>query len=88
MRRNAKVASPRAGNSSARHALVESAWTYPRSTGTGVQHQQRQVGLPDPMRNPSYRCLMTQGKRDGGSAAIARKIAGCPKPDEPEPKRM
>ena len=30
------------GNSRARKALVEAAWTYRHSAGTGVQHQQRQ----------------------------------------------
>ena len=34
------------GNAHLRRVLVEAAWTYRHSAGTGVQHQQRQKDLP------------------------------------------
>src|SRR5689334_5246614 len=41
----------KAGNSSARKALVEAAWTYRHSAGLGVGHQRRQQGLPEQVRD-------------------------------------
>jgi transposase len=76
----------KAGNSHARKALVEAAWTYRHSAGTGVQHQQRQAALPEPVRDIAwkaqtrlcarYRRLMAKGKRATVVVvAIAREIA-------------
>jgi transposase len=76
----------KAGNASARKALVEAAWTYRHSAGTGVQHQQRQKGLSESVRAIAwkaqtrlcarFRRLMTKGKRNTIVAvAIAREIA-------------
>ncbi len=74
------------GNSHARKALVEAAWTYRHAAGTGVQHQQRQSALPEPVRAIAwkaqtrlcarYRRLMAKGKRATVVVvAIAREIA-------------
>jgi transposase len=74
------------GNSRARKALVEAAWTYRHSAGMGVQHQQRQKDLPEVVRDIAwkaqarlcawFRCLMAKGKRNTIVAvAIAREIA-------------
>jgi transposase len=74
------------GNSRARKALVEAAWTYRHSAGTGVQHQQRQKDLPQVVRDIAwkaqtrlcarFRRLMAKGKRNTIVAvAIAREIA-------------
>jgi transposase len=74
------------GNSRARKALVEAAWTYRHSAGTGVQHQQRQKDLPQAVRDIAwkaqtrlcarFRRLMAKGKRNTIVAvAIAREIA-------------
>ena len=76
----------KAGNSSARKALVEAAWTYRHSAGVGIQHQQRQAGLPQQVREIAwkaqtrlcarYRRLMAKGKRNTIIVvAIAREIA-------------
>ena len=76
----------KAGNASARKALVEAAWTYRHSAGTGVQHQQRQKGLSESVREIAWeaqtricarlRKLMAKGKRNTIVAvAIAREIA-------------
>ena len=76
----------KAGNVSARKALVEAAWTYRHSAGIGVQHQQRQRGLPQQVRDIAwkaqtrlcarYRRLMAKGKRNTVVViAIAREIA-------------
>ena len=76
----------KAGNVSARKALVEAAWTYRHSAGLGVQHQQRQRGLPQQVRDIAwkaqtrlcarYRRLMAKGKRNTVVViAIAREIA-------------
>jgi len=76
----------KAGNVSARKALVEAAWTYRHSAGIGVQHQQRQQGLPQPVRDIAwkaqtrlcarYRRLMAKGKRNTVVVtAVAREIA-------------
>jgi transposase len=76
----------KAGNASARKALVEAAWTYRHSAGTGVQHQQRQQGLSERVREIAwkaqtrlcarYRRLMAKGKRNTiVVVAIAREIA-------------
>ncbi|MGH8115180.1 MAG: IS110 family transposase, partial [Rhodanobacteraceae bacterium] len=76
----------KAGNGSARKALIEAAWTYRHSAGMGVQHQQRQQGLPQPVRDIAwkaqtrlcarYRRLMAKGKRNTVVViAIAREIA-------------
>jgi transposase len=74
------------GNSRARKALVEAAWTYRHSAGTGVQHQQRQKDLPQVVRDIAwkaqtrlcarFRRLMAKGKRNTIVAvAIARELA-------------
>ena len=74
------------GNGSARKALVEAAWTYRHSAGIGVQHQERQKGLPEQVREIAwkaqtrlcarYRKLMAKGKRNTVVVvAIAREIA-------------
>jgi transposase len=74
------------GNSRARKALVEAAWTYRHAAGTGVQHQQRQKDLPPEVRDIAwkaqtrlcarFRRLMARGKRNTIVAvAIAREIA-------------
>jgi transposase len=74
------------GNGSARKALVEAAWTYRHSAGIGVQHQERQRGLPEQVREIAwkaqtrlcarYRKLMAKGKRNTVVVvAIAREIA-------------
>jgi transposase len=74
------------GNASARKALVEAAWTYRHSAGTGVQHQSRQQGLSEQLREIAwkaqtrlcarYRRLMAKGKRNTiVVVAIAREIA-------------
>jgi transposase len=76
----------KAGNSSARKALVEAAWTYRHSAGIGVQHQHRQEGLPPQVRDIAwtaqarlcarYRRLMARGKRNTVVVvAIAREVA-------------
>ena len=76
----------KAGNSSARKALVEAAWTYRHAAGMGVQHQQRQAALPEQVRAIAwkaqtrlcarYRRLMAKGKRATVVVvAIAREIA-------------
>lgn len=76
----------KAGNVSARKALVEAAWTYRHSAGMGVQHQERQQGLPQPVRDIAwkaqtrlcgrYRRLIAKGKRNTVVVtAIAREIA-------------
>ena len=76
----------KAGNASVRKALVEAAWTYRHSAGTGVQHQQQQKGLPESVREIAweaqtricarFRKLMAKGKRNTIVAvAIAREIA-------------
>jgi transposase len=74
------------GNSRARKALVEAAWTYRHAAGTGVQHQQRQKDLPPEVRDIAwkaqtrlcarFRRLLARGKRNTIVAvAIAREIA-------------
>lgn len=74
------------GNSRARKALVEAAWTYRHSAGVGVRHQQRQKDLPQPIREIAwkaqtrlcarYRRLTAKGKRNTVViVAIAREIA-------------
>ena len=74
------------GNSSARKALVEAAWTYRHSAGLGVDHQRRQKDLPEPVRNIAwkaqtrlcarFRRLLAKGKRNTVVVvAIAREIA-------------
>jgi transposase len=74
------------GNSSARKALVEAAWTYRHSAGIGEKHQRRQQHLPEKVREIAwkaqsrlcarYRRLTAKGKRNTVAiAAIAREIA-------------
>jgi transposase len=74
------------GNVSARKALVEAAWTYRHSAGVGRDHQQRQQGLPQPVRAIAwkaqtrlcarYRRLSAKGKRNTVVVvAIARELA-------------
>jgi transposase len=76
----------KAGNSSARKALIEAAWTYRHAAGLGRHHQDRQQGLPQQVRDVAwkaqtrlcarYRRLMAKGKRNTVVvAAIAREIA-------------
>ena len=40
---------------SARKVLVEAAWTYRHSAGVGIQHQQRQRGLPEQVREIAWK---------------------------------
>ena len=74
------------GNSRARKALIEAAWTYRYSAGIGVRHQLRQSDLPQSVRDIAwkaqarlcarYRRLMAKGKRTTVvTVAIAREIA-------------
>jgi transposase len=74
------------GNSSARKALVEAAWTYRHSAGVGTTHQRRQQTLPQRVREIAwkaqsrlcarYRRLTAKGKRNTVVVtAIAREIA-------------
>lgn len=74
------------GNSSARKALVEAAWTYRHSAGVGTTHQRRQQRLPQQVRDIAwkaqsrlcarYRRLVAKGKRNAVAiTAIAREIA-------------
>jgi transposase len=74
------------GNSRARKALVEAAWTYRHAAGIGDKHQRRQHGLPPEVRAIAwkaqsrlcarYRRLTARGKRNTVAiAAIAREIA-------------
>ncbi|MBV9789221.1 MAG: IS110 family transposase [Chloroflexi bacterium] len=76
----------KAGNSSARRVLVEAAWTYRHSAGLGVDHQRRQQGLPEQVRDIAwkaqarlcarYRRLMAKGKRNTVAVtAVAREMA-------------
>lgn len=76
----------KAGNAHARKALVEAAWTYRHSAGIGRDHQERQQGLPQQVRDIAwkaqtrlcarYRQLMAKGKRNTVVVtAIAREIA-------------
>jgi transposase len=76
----------RTGNSSARKALVEAAWTYRNSAGVGTTHQRRQQKLPQRVRDIAwkaqsrlcspYRRLIAKGKRNTVViTAIAREIA-------------
>lgn len=76
----------KAGNSSARKVLVEAAWTYRHSAGLGVDHQRRQQGLPEQVRDIAwkaqarlcarYRRLTARGKRNTVAVtAVAREIA-------------
>jgi transposase len=74
------------GNSRARKAIVEAAWTYRHSAGLGVDHQRRQRDLPEPVRDIAwkaqtrlcarYRRMTAKGKRNTVVVvAIAREIA-------------
>ena len=75
------------GNSSARKALVEAAWTYRHSAGVGTTHRRRQQQLlPQRVREIAwkaqsrlcarYRRLTAKGKRNTVViTAIAREIA-------------
>ncbi len=76
----------KAGNSSARKAIVEAAWTYRHSAGLGVDHQRRQKDLPESVRDIAwkaqtrlcarYRRMTAKGKRNTiVVVAIAREIA-------------
>ncbi len=76
----------KAGNISARKALVEAAWTYRHSAGVGVRHHQRQQALPEQIRAIAwkaqarlcgrYRRLIAKGKRNTVViVAIARELA-------------
>ena len=74
------------GNSRARKAIVEAAWTYRHSAGLGVDHQRRQKDLPEPVRDIAwkaqtrlcarYRRMIAKGKlKTVVVVAIAREIA-------------
>lgn len=76
----------KAGNSRARKALIEAAWSYRYSAGIGVRHQLRQTHLSQSVRDIAwkaqtrlcarYRRLMAKGKRKTVvTVAIAREIA-------------
>jgi transposase len=74
------------GNSSARKALVEAAWTYRQPAGVGATHPRRQQKLPQRVRNIAwkaqsrlcgrYQRLIAKGRRNTVViTAIAREIA-------------
>jgi transposase len=74
------------GNTRARSALIEAAWTYRHAAGIGDMHQRRQARLPQQVREIAwkaqirlcarYRRLAAKGKRlTVVVAAIAREIA-------------
>jgi transposase len=74
------------GNTRARTALIEAAWTYRYPAGIGESHQRRQAHLPQQVRDIAwkaqtrlcarYRRLMARGKRKTVAiTAIAREIA-------------
>lgn len=76
----------KAGNTRARKALIEAAWTYRHSAGIGVVHEQRLTDIPEPIRDIAwkaqtrlcarYRRLMAKGKKKAVvTVAIAREIA-------------
>ncbi len=76
----------KAGNVSARKALVEAAWTYRHSAGAGKDHQQRQQSLSQQVRDIAwkaqtrlcarFRRLAAKGKRNTVVVvAIARETA-------------
>jgi transposase len=76
----------KAGNSSARKALIEAAWTYRHAAGLGRHHQDRQQRLPQQVRDIAwkaqvrlcarYRRLSATGKKlPIVVAAIAREMA-------------
>src|ERR1700742_925989 len=74
------------GNSHARKALIEAAWTYRHPAGIGEHHQRRQAALPERVREIAwkaqtrlcarFRRLLAKGKRNTVVVvAIAREIA-------------
>jgi transposase len=74
------------GNSRARKALIEAAWTYRHPAGIGRDHQDRQAQLPEQIRDIAwkaqvrlcarYRKLMARGKlKTVAVTAVAREIA-------------
>jgi transposase len=74
------------GNTRARKALIEAAWTYRHAAGMGDHHQRRQAKLPQQVREIAwkaqtrlcarYRRLAAKGKRlTVVVAAIARELA-------------
>jgi transposase len=76
----------KAGNSRARKALIEAAWTYRHSAGIGEGHQARLARLPEQIRDIAwkaqarlcarYRRLTAKGKKPTVAVtAIAREIA-------------
>jgi transposase len=75
------------GNSRARKALIEAAWTYRHPAGIGDHHQRRQTHLPQRVRDIAwkaqvrlcarYRRLMARGKQKTVvTTAVAREIVG------------
>jgi transposase len=74
------------GNTRARKALIEAAWTYRHSAGIGNGHRARQASLPEPIREIAwkaqarlcarYRRLIAKGKKTTvATTAIARELA-------------
>jgi len=74
------------GNSRARKALIEAAWTYRHPAGIGRHHQDRQAHLPEQIRDIAwkaqvrlcarYRQLRARGKlKTVATTAVAREIA-------------
>jgi transposase len=74
------------GNTRARKALIEAAWTYRHSAGIGDRHQRRQAELPERIREIAwkaqarlcsrYRRLVAKGKKTTvATTAIARELA-------------
>ena len=74
------------GNSRARKALIEAAWTYRHPAGIGRHHQDRQAHLPEQIRETAwkaqvrlcarYRRLTARGKlKTVAVTAVAREIA-------------
>jgi transposase len=74
------------GNTRARKALIEAAWTYRHSAGIGDGHQRRQAALPEQVRAIAwkaqarlcarYRRLVAKGKKTSvATTAVARELA-------------
>jgi transposase len=75
------------GNTRARKALIEAAWTYRHAAGIGDKHQRRQARLPQQVREIAwkaqmrlcarYRRLAAKGKLlTVAVTAIAREMVG------------
>lgn len=74
------------GNTRARKALIEAAWTYRHPARIGTDHQRRQANLPEEIRDIAwkaqarlcarYRKLLVKGKKTSvATTAVARELA-------------